>query len=393
MALSSRLVSLIRACMIFAAFSTLGFFLLRGTHATPLASTTEAEKGTLSGNASVVYDSKASGGKEVKFGSQNTSPIMGIADPQLITLPSSTQQAQLKQMASIGITSVRLDINQQWVQYNGPNSYDWSEEDTVIHNIYNAGLAPIVIVNGAASWNSLGGATDGATQPVSASEFGSWAATLAGRYGSMVKVYEIWNEPNIVGSWHPAANPTAYTADLISAYKGIKAIEPGATVISAGLAPSNTDATDINAVTFLQDMYKDGAKDYFDGVGYHPYSYPALPDTYESWSGWSQMAQATPSIRSVMTTNGDNDKKIWITEIGAPSNGPDGVGNTQEATEFTQAITDAKSTGWIASIYIYTWQDSGTDASNDEDWFGLLNFNGAQKPAYAAVKSVIAKSP
>ena len=32
---------------------------------------------------------------------------------------------------------------------------------------------------------------------------------------------------------------------------------------------------------FLTDMYADGVKGSFDALGYHPYSYPVLPDTYD----------------------------------------------------------------------------------------------------------------
>jgi hypothetical protein len=73
-------------------------------------------------------------------------------------------------------------------------------------------------------------------------------------------------------------------------------------------------------------MYANGAKGSFDALGYHAYSFRELPDTYGS--GWSQMAQTSPSPRSMMIRNGDGNKPIWVTEFGAPSGGPDGVGET-----------------------------------------------------------------
>ena len=73
-------------------------------------------------------------------------------------------------------------------------------------------------------------------------------------------------------------------------------MDPSAIVLSGGLAPAPDDGTNINAITFLQAMYANGAQGYFDVLGYHPYSYPALPNTYESWSGWSQMSHQ-PELR------------------------------------------------------------------------------------------------
>jgi hypothetical protein len=142
-------------------------------------------------------------------------------------------------------------------------------------------------------------------------------------------------------------------------------------------------------IVFLKEMYAHGAKGSFDALGFHPYSYPALPDTYRAWSGWSEMAQTHPSLRSVMTRNGDGGKPIWITEFGAPSSGPSGVGNAAQATALRQAITGAKRSPWIGAFYIYTWQDRGTNPDDTEDWFGLLTAAGSPKPAYNQVATAM----
>ncbi len=213
---------------------------------------------------------------------------------------------------------------------------------------------------------------------------------MAARYAPEgVRDFEIWNEPNNGVFWQPAPNPAAYTADLIAAHAAIKAVDPQGVVITGGLAPETDNGTDINAITYLQDMYADGAKGAFDAVGYHPYSFPALPDAYEAWSGWSQMSQTPTSIESVLAANGDASKPLWLTEVGAPTSGPDGVGDAAQAEELTEAIADAKASKFIGSLYIYTYEDSGTDPTTDEDWFGLLSASGAPKPSFAAVAAAL----
>jgi exo-beta-1,3-glucanase (GH17 family) len=101
------------------------------------------------------------------------------------------------------------------------------------------------------------------------------------------------------------------------------------------------------------------------------------------------MAQTIPSIRSVMTSNGDSAKQVWITEVGAPSGGPDGVGQAAQASALTQAVANARATSWIGALYIYTWQDAGTDPSTDEDWFGLMTAGGSRKLAYTAMAAAL----
>jgi polysaccharide biosynthesis protein PslG len=316
---------------------------------------------------------------------------VGMADPDLLGEPAATQAAQLAAMKAIGITEIRLDANWDWVQYGGANSFDWAQLDQAVASVRAARMSLDLIVDGCPPWAAVSGAGgDPSPQPASAARYARWAADVAARYApNGVGTFEIWNEPNNVAFWQPAPNPAAYTADLVAAYKAIKNVDPSAFVLSGGLAPESNDGTNISAVTFLQRMYAYGARGYFDGVGYHPYSYPALPSTYASWSGWSQMDQTGPSVRSVMVANGDSGKQIYITEVGAPSGGPWGVGQTSQAAELTQAIDAAKATSWIGGIYLYTWQDDGTDTSNSEDWFGLLTAAGVPKPAYKAVKNAI----
>jgi hypothetical protein len=80
---------------------------------------------------------------------------------------------------------------------------------------------------------------------------------------------------------------------------------------------------------------------------------------------------------------------LWLTEVGAPTGGPGGVGTTAQAEELTQAIADAKASKFIGALYIYTYEDSGTDSSTNEDWFGLLSANGTPKPSFAAVDAAL----
>src|ERR1017187_5211443 len=258
---------------------------------------------------------------------QSGSKRVGIAEPDLITKSARVQASELKSMKALGITSIRLDADWSGVQYGGPNSFSWAPLDRVVKSVRAAGMSADLIIDGCPAWAAPPGTSgDVSPPPASPAQYAAFATRVAQRYTPLgVTMFEIWNEPNNAGFWSPKPDPAAYTADLIAAYAAIKHVDRSAFVISAGLAPEANDGTNINAVTFLQDMYAHGAKGSFDAVGYHPYSYPALPNTYESWSGWSEMNQTTPSFRSVMTSNGDAAKQIWITEVGAPTGGPDWV--------------------------------------------------------------------
>jgi polysaccharide biosynthesis protein PslG len=313
----------------------------------------------------------------------------GIADPVLLSETIQMQAAQLAVMKAMGITSVRVDADWRMVQAAGPKTFNWTRLDRVVNSARAAGLSVDLIIDGCPRWAARAGTSgDSSPQPASSAQYATWAADVAARYAPKgLDTFEIWNEPNSALFWQPKPSPSAYTADLVAAYSAIKAVDPSAFVISGGLAPTVTKDSNISAIDFLKSMYADGAKGSFDALGYHPYSFPELPDVYGS--GWSQMAQTSPSLRSVMISNGDSGKPIWITEFGAPSRGPDGVGEPAQATALTQAVANAKATAWIGALYIYTWQDEGTDPRNDQDWFGLLTAGGSAKPAYRALAAAI----
>jgi hypothetical protein len=318
----------------------------------------------------------------------------GVAAPDLIDEKATAQESQLAMMKSIGITSIRLDANWATVQPAGPGTYDWRRLDQVVHSVRAAGLSVDLVIIDCPPWAAVPAARgDPEPQPASPVQYATWAAEVAVRYAPEgVDLFEIWNEPNNSVFWQPAPDPVAYTTDLIAAYSAIKRVDPSAFIISGGLAPGPTYDGNYNPVDFLDAMYAHGAKGNFDALGFHPYSYPALPDTYKAWSGWSQMAQTNPSLRSVMMGNGDAGKQIWVTEFGAPSSGPDGVGNAAQATALEQAMADAKTTPWIGAFYVYTWKDGGTDPGNTQDWFGLLTATDSPKPAYNEIAAAMKQS-
>ena len=310
--------------------------------------------------------------------------VFGIADGSLPSLSSAGQAQELDAIKAMGLTSVRVDASWYNTQFDGPDSYNWAPMDTTVSAIRSAGLTADLIIDQCPPWAAASGASGNFAQPASPATFGNFAAAVVQRYyGKGANLFEIWNEPNIAQFWSPTPDPAAYTADLKAAYTAIKAVAPSAMVITAGLAPAADSSDSYDDVTFVQDMYADGAQGYFDALGDHPYTYPFTPDTVTLGSAWSEMDQTSPSLRSLMIAHGDGAKKIWITEYGAPTSGTtNNVSADEQSTEIVDTIAQAKQLGWIGSLYIYTWEDSGLG-------FGLLNSDGSQKPAYSAVAAAL----
>ena len=82
---------------------------------------------------------------------------VGMADPDLLGEPASTQAAQLAAMKAIGITEIRLDANWDWVQYGGANSFDWAQLDQAVAAVRAARMSLDLIVDGCPPWAAVSG--------------------------------------------------------------------------------------------------------------------------------------------------------------------------------------------------------------------------------------------
>jgi hypothetical protein len=290
------------------------------------------------------------------------------------------------------------------VQPDGASQYNWTDTDRVVKAANARGIKLLAIVLDTPPWARLSSCSgDGQVcSPTDPKQFATFAGAVAGRYSAQgVSNWEIWNEPNLGHEWGSQGNVAGYAQLLSLASAAIRAKESSATIITGGLGPAATDGTDVAPIDFLSGLYKAGVRSSFDAVGMHPYSYPVPPTYAASWNAWQQMAANSSSLRSVMAANGDSAKKIWITEYGAPTGGPqqaassgnyfidggsDHVTEALQATMYSDAIGAERSQSWAGPLFFYTYQDLGTDTSDRENFFGVLRFDGSKKPAYTVLQ-------
>jgi len=138
-----------------------------------------------------------------------------------------------------------------------------------------------------------------------------------------VTVWEIWNEPNIGGFFNGSSDD--YADLLHTAYVAIHTAEPGAVVSTAGLAPAGNGTDPNNAVPYWTRVYRwnarqgrSGSVGLFDVLAHHAYLYPEDPTNHVNDQDWSGFYQAK-LIHDLMKSKGDDGKKVWGTETGAPS--------------------------------------------------------------------------
>jgi polysaccharide biosynthesis protein PslG len=261
-----------------------------------------------------------------------------------------------------------------------PGAFDWGYVDHWINGARQRGLNVLGLIAYTPDWARTPGSYFSAP-PIDPNTFAAFSEKVVQRYRDRVSSWEIWNEPNVpLFFGHVSDRAARYTELLKAAYPAIKASQPDSTVVAAGLsrawAPDDPPA-------FVNAIYQLGAKGSFDAMAMHPYVYPnglAIDDH----NGWSDVEK----VRKLMVDNGDGDKKIWMTELGAPTSAPSaaGVSQDEQARQITDVLWKAAQSGFSGPAFIFSIRDIDTaDQDNDQDNFGALLTSDWQPKVAAGV--------
>jgi hypothetical protein len=301
---------------------------------------------------------------------------------QLWNATPAQMDSEISGIAAAGAKWVRTSLLWRDVEPVSANQDDWSRSDRIVADSRRDGVQVIFTLGGAPDW---AGAQQSGEFSTDAQLYAQFAAKVAARYRGQVRVYELGNEPNGT-NYVPHPDAATYVAILKASYPAIKKADPEAVVLTAGLAGSRDKNGNIAGDTFISEMYQDGAKGYFDALSFHPYTYPLLAsqDATGGTRSWSLMLR----VRAIMVANGDANKQIWVTEYGAPTNGPRSVSEQQQAAMLQDAFQLWSTYPWGGIISWFDYQDKGNDTTTHKDFFGLITTTGAHKPAYAAYASL-----
>lgn len=337
----------------------------------------------------------------------STAPAsIGISYGDTLSWDNATDLSNtLDDGVALGITTIRVDLSWADIQPNSARTYNWSAFDRVVQAARLRNMAILPVLAYTPSWARPSGCVREACAPADPNAFASFATSASKRYApSGIHTWEIWNEPNIVGFWQPTPNVAQYVQLLSATSKAIRTVDPTAFIVSGGLAPSDSSNGNIAPVSFFGQFANMDAIKLVDAIGVHPYSYPVPPAYNANWNAWQQMAGPASNIESILVAHSAASKKIWLTEYGAPTNGP-GAGATGSNYNFPQnpdhvdealqaqmandSVLLARSSSYIGALYWYSYKDLGTATSDTENFFGLRRFDGTAKPAWQSFHNAI----
>ncbi|MGA9869675.1 MAG: endo-1,4-beta-xylanase [Rhodococcus sp. (in: high G+C Gram-positive bacteria)] len=318
--------------------------------------------------------------------------IGGSPGASLGALSDADLARELGLARDAGMFGVRVDIDWSIIEPTR-GRFNWANTDRVLNAIVAHGMCPLGIIGYTPQWARVPAASgDSHSRPADPNVFANFVGTVVQRYRAKMNLWEVWNEPNIVGFFKPAPDVTAYSLLLRAAYQKIKQLQPASTVLSGGLAPATNNGTNIDPTTYLSEMYRLGANRYFDAFNLHPYTYPALPND-PSTAEWNTAMKLWP-MRDIMVAGRDSAKQIWLTEFGAPTGTAPNAVTEQVQADTVGIIMDAVlGNSWIGPAYVYSTRDSGTNLADPEQNFGLLRRDFSPKSAYTRVADFTAAHP
>lgn len=305
----------------------------------------------------------------------------GMNSHMLWGYSDATIDREMDALQAAGVTWLRIDVSWHGFEPTAKGAYSSSllaKLDYIVAQARAHGieLAPTVIAvpkwanDGLSRWNP----------PTNDADFGDFMRFIAARYAGKITYWELGNEVNETGNWNVprAQSPARYVSFLKAGNAGVKAGNPAAKVITAGLAGADFG--------YVREMYAAGAQGHFDIVGIHPYGggspYTERPD----YPGRCFSGMAI--VKQVMDENGDSAKKIWATEIGWGTGTSDKAYTEAQQAQYTYEAFQRlyAEFPYVETMFIYGLRDQGTDLNLLLDNYGLLKKDYTAKPAYAAYR-------
>jgi xylan 1,4-beta-xylosidase len=296
--------------------------------------------------------------------------------------PSTRDQA-LQLITDAGIQTVRMDMGWGWIEYE-KDKYYWDHYDSVVQSIHAHHLDTLAILRITPQWASSSGWDT--HPPDDPNDFANFVETAVERYDAdgfkdapgspKVRYWQLWDEPNTPYLWSPEPNVVDYVALIQPAYAAAKRADPTAVVVLGGLAGNGVFGWPGVPENFLNDIYNNGGKDFFDVVAIHPFMHPD--------GGLLTLLAHIEQTRLVTEYYGDN-KPIWITKIGwstAPNAGGGRTVTDEEVAQWLAKVYSDEVLSRVGKVFWYNLRDYGTDPNDVEHHFGLVDYNMIPKAQY-----------
>lgn len=311
----------------------------------------------------------------------------------------------LEWLKRAGLTTVRQYFAWREIEPQ-PGTYHWEKWDRIVRRTREEGIRLVAVLFTAPTWAQRDYEKDLPTAPPNDFDaYARFAGQFAARYGEAIDAYQLWDEPNVPPHWgRRNADPVEYAQMLIPAAQALRAADPEAQIVLAGLAMNlelHRPHPVYSEILFLRGLYEIGAHGYFDVVAAKPYGMWSGPEDRRVHSGVLNFSRLI-LLRDEMRHYGDSQKPVWIVETGwnalpadwkgAPS--PWGTDAEEvQADRLARALARVRDEWpWVTAIFPLHLQPYVPP--DDPRWgFALLTRDGTPRAFYHVLAQFIAQPP
>ncbi len=274
---------------------------------------------------------------------------------------TDAKPGELEMLKAAGFRHIRMDLT--WGSTEKEKGvYDFSAFDRLTAALEKHGLKAYYILDYS---NRLYEKEQSVRTPEGRAAFTKWALAAVSHFKGRDVCWEIWNEPN-GGFWKPTANVHEYAAMALDASKAIKAAFPEEYL--SGPATAGMD------FAFLEECFKAGLLEWWDGVTVHPYRHGG-PETVEIdyHEARKLIGKYAPQGKKIDLISGEwGYSSVWT--------GHDA--DTQGMMLPRQWLINAAN-GIPISVW-YDWHDDGPDPKEAEHNFGTVRhtYHKDRDPVY-----------
>lgn len=306
----------------------------------------------------------------------------------LVDLPAEVVDRDLALLSATGVRWLRLALDWERVEPT-PGAVDFSRFDRVVDLAAARGIRTLLVPTYAPAWARR---VPSGPEPRSAAEFATFVGRAVAHFRTRgVRDWEIWNEPNLPRFWGPRVSPRRYGSLLRPSAAIVRAVDPGARILSGGLARTVDSSGGLTALRFLRGVLRSGGLGDVDAVAVHPYTYPlrASVPTTDRRNAWPDLGLRPDSVRAQLRAAGRGRLPIWVTEFGAPTGGVDGVTEQEQAAILADGYALARRSRRLGPVFWYANRDLSPIPGDRERSFGLFRFDFTAKPAVAAFAAAV----
>lgn len=283
-----------------------------------------------------------------------------------------------------------------------PGVWDWTQSDRIFREIARRDLGIIARLGQVPSWARASGQRSARdAPPKDVSRWADYCASVAERYQGKVAAYQIWNEPNLSREWGDnPPDPAGYVKVLAACSAAIRAADPAAILISAGLAPTGTyNDSAMPDNIYLDHMYRNSFQQHIDVVGVHApgFSAPEIsPDSEEAPQRWFTFRRVE-DLRKIMLSHDDAERQMAIMEFGYTTEqiNPDykwfSVTEAQQAEMLERAYEYAIANWrpWVGLMVLIYLPDGSWRQADEEYWWSIVDpATGIPRAAFFTVANM-----